>query len=170
MLGEGSRGKLREDLALGSPGQTPGQEPVGLGPAPSPCGGGTRAAWALAQEDPGFGFRQDRAQPAWEGAGNEAAEGTRVQGLGFSSDPGPHHTSRKTGDKSHGRPEPQLSLLLKYPVFTQCSLLNGNRHYRHPLLYHDSSGCMGSPTTKVSVPRPWASHQRGHPWAGGPAD
>lgn len=108
----GAGASSREDLALGSPGQTPGQEPVGLGPAPSPCGGGTHAAWALAQEDPGFGNGQDRAQPAWEGAGNEAAEGTRVQGLGFSADAGPRHTSRRTGDKSHSCPEPQLSHLL----------------------------------------------------------
>lgn len=45
-------------------------------------GGHVLAAWALAQEDPGFGSRQDRAQPAWEGAGNEAAEGTQIQELG----------------------------------------------------------------------------------------
>lgn len=57
---------FREDLALSSPSQTPGQEPVGPGPASlgvwggggGGCGGES-AAWALAQEDPSLGNWQD---------------------------------------------------------------------------------------------------------------
>lgn len=84
--GRGAEACFTEDLALVSPSQTPGQEPTGLGPAPLVCcgwGGGPCAAWALAQENPVFGNRQVRAQAAWEGAGNEAAEGSQDQELGY---------------------------------------------------------------------------------------
>lgn len=64
---------FREDLALSSPSQTPGQEPVGPGPASLVCmpgeGGGESAAWALAQEDPSLGNWQDSTaclQGSWE--------------------------------------------------------------------------------------------------------
>ena len=79
---QGAGASFGEDLALCSPSQTPGQEPKGPGPAPlgcvCVCVCVACAAWALAQEGSGLGNFQDRAQPAWEEAGNEAAERTQV--------------------------------------------------------------------------------------------
>lgn len=77
-MGRWYRGELHRGLGSGQPQSDTWSG--AYGPRANPLGkvagrwGATCAAWALAQEDPGLGNWQHRAEPAWEGAGNKAAK------------------------------------------------------------------------------------------------